>query len=638
MRKSKFNLTHLNSTTLDPGYLVPFLLQPTLPNDTYRLGLSTFIRAQPMLAPLMHEVYFYTQYWFCPYRILWDSWEEFITGGSDLSFSPAFPTVKAGAEDVKTGSLWDYFGFPLVPDVEVSAMPFRALAEIWNTRYRDQDLQSEILVSYEDGEDTTTSRALLSPSFAKDYFTLARPYTQRGGDIAVPVFNGQGGTGVTRYKHISYKLLFGYTERDPRLSFRCTLKACSTNQASIQNALSQWFNANADKLDSLVFPLPPFQDNKAARDLFTPEVMTPREIQLPSMTYTRPDTQAEVTISPKLWVFIDSITEEETNQPITSSFVGDGGVRLNSTCPNIVTIISESSPGAVIYTYAAGIIVWFGSQLTASSTHSAQWEHSASSGSYHLVVSQPSTAGFYIRDLRRSSALQRYAERSQKYGNRYEEFIQSEFGIKPRDARIQRPEYLGGGRGILNISEVLQTAEAQDTGVGTMRGHGVASIHQRPIRFTCPEHGLILGLISIRPKSVYTQGIDREWLKRSRLDFFTPELASIGMQEVLTQELFATADNKTDIFGYSERYQEYRYRKPVVTGEFRGNLSFWNMARVFQNAPVLNGEFINMSHSVADFKRPFQIQDGSAHAFVMMLKNHLRCYRPIPKRAKETLK
>lgn len=638
MRKSKFNLTHLSSTTLDPGYLVPFLLQPTLPNDTYRIGLSTFIRAQPMLAPLMHEVYFYTQYWFCPYRILWDSWEEFITGGNDLSFSPAFPTIKAKAEDIKTGSLWDYFGFPLVEGVEVSAMPFRAMAEIYNTRYRDEDLQGEILISYEDGDDDTTSRSLLSPSFAKDYFTLARPYTQRGGDIAVPVFNGQGGTGTTRYKHISYKLLFGYTEADPLKNVGGILKACSTNQASIQTAISNWFSANVDKLESLVLPLPPFADSVQGRSFFTEEVMNPRLIQLPAMTYTRTDTQVDFPIIPKLWIFIESITEEETNQAITSSFVGDGGVSINSTCPNRITVMNNSSPNLAIYTYPFGLVAWFGSQITASSTYSAQWEHSASSGSYHLVTSAPSTAGFYIRDLRRSAALQRYAERSLKYGNRYEEFIQREFGIKPRDARIQRPEYLGGGRGILNISEVLQTAEAQDTGVGTMRGHGVGSIHQRSIRFTCPEHGLILGLVSIRPKSVYTQGIDREWLKRSRLDFFTPELASIGMQEVLTQELFATADNAGEIFGYSDRYQEYRYKKPMVTGEFRGNLSFWNMARIFQNAPALNGEFISMANAVSDFKRPFQIQDGSAHAFVMMLKNHLRCYRPIPKKAKDVLK
>ena len=95
MKRSKFNLTHTHSTTADAGKLIPFLLQPTLPGDRFRIGLKNFIRCQPMVAPLMHEVYFYTQYWYVPYRILWDNWEDFITGGSDLSSSPAFPYVTA---------------------------------------------------------------------------------------------------------------------------------------------------------------------------------------------------------------------------------------------------------------------------------------------------------------------------------------------------------------------------------------------------------------------------------------------------------------------------------------------------------------------------------------------------------------
>lgn len=171
-----------------------------------------------------------------------------------------------------------------------------------------------------------------------------------------------------------------------------------------------------------------------------------------------------------------------------------------------------------------------------------------------------------------------------------------------------------------------------------MRGHGIGAITQRRIKFRSPEHGIIIGLLSIRPKVVYTQGVDREFLKRSRLDFFTPELANIGMQEVLTQEIFANSTNKGSVFGYSDRYQEYRYHKPLVTGEFRGNLNFWNMALEFANAPELNAEFVNMATYAENWKRPFQIQDNSAHAFVCMLKNHIRAYRPIPKRAKDILR
>ena len=205
MKRSKFNLTHTHSTTADAGQLIPFLLQPTLPGDRFRIGLKNFIRCQPMVAPLMHEVYFYTQYWYVPYRILWDNWEDFITGGGNLSASPAFPQVTAPAGGWKSGSLADYFGFPVnQAGIRHSAMPFRAYAEIWNTRYRDEDLQTEASIAYTDGSDTKTNTDILSPSWKRDYFTLARPWTQRGADILIPVTEGGHGAQIIHRHTISY--------------------------------------------------------------------------------------------------------------------------------------------------------------------------------------------------------------------------------------------------------------------------------------------------------------------------------------------------------------------------------------------------------------------------------------------------
>lgn len=628
MRKSKFNLTHLHSTTLDPGYLVPFLMIPTLPNDTFRIGLSSFIRAQPMLAPLMHEVRLFTQYWFVPNRLVWDDWEEFITGGSDLMSTPPFPTITLDADDAKVGSLTDYFGFPRVEGIEVSALPYRAMALIWNERYRDEDLQQPLVIDYGSGEDTTTSRELLSPSFAKDYFTMARPFTQRGGEIAVPVFTGQGGSGVNVAQRIGFRLFTVFRDNTYPNAAQGQNTVCpsSWSKADVENSISQWFVSNYSKLGEYVGNVPPVDTN--ANFLNFIEAHPEFKVGSPYVMTFDNGTQV-VSINLQLYISIESFSRDESSDPFTPGFVSSP-VPANLTCPSVGGQVSSNSDTAFgAYSFGNGALI---RSVVVPNT-------GLFSGLGEFInVQVSSQSGFYIRDLRASSALQRYAERSLLYGNRYEEFIMREFGIKPRDARIQRPEYLGGGRGILNISEVLQTAESDDTGVGTMRGHGVAAISQRPIRFRCPEHGIILGLMSIRPKSVYTQGIDREWLKRSRLDFYTPELASIGMQEVLQQELYAQPDNKDKVFGYSQRYQEYRYQKPLVTGEFRDNLSFWNMARIFNNAPELTPEFINMSYSAEDFKRPFQIQDDGAHAFVAMLKNHIRAYRPIPKRAKELLR
>lgn len=661
MKKSKFKLTHLHSTTLDAGYLVPFLIQPTLPNDTFHIGLSTFLRAQPLLAPLMHEVKLYTQYWYVPYRLLWDNWEEFITGGQELNYTPTFPTVKANKSDAKVGSLWDYLGFPTVEGVEVSAMPFRAIALIYNTRYRDEDLQTEIPISFEDGLDTITSRDLLSPSFSKDYFTIARPYTQRGADIFVPVLAGGDTPTIYREKKIQLQ------------SFASSYHAFLA--AWVSTLADEIYNLHLKEKASITYIKPSQGSDPSYTHKFTPAKQGKAEwIRIlnflflnqggsgnPSLlTVTPDDSSMSVTILRGSTPTVEGLSSAAIDSALRTGAIYDGkihslatasfkgsvssgvgaGQNWTITCPvlykgqiesdNEVPNASTSSTAGNITTLVQqGVYMILASGLSNASP----------AGSYTVAYQNSGSSGkISIRDLRQSSALQRYAERSLKYGNRYEEFIAREFGISPRDSRIQRPEYIGGGSGILNISEVLQTAESTDTGVGTMRGHGIGAISQRRIRFKSVEHGIIIGLLSIRPKSVYTQGVEREFLKRSRLDFFTPELANIGMQEVLTQELYADATNAGHIFGYSDRYQEYRYHKPLVTGEFRGNLSFWNMARVFKNQPELNDEFINMKHAVADFKRPFQIQDNSAHSFVVMLKNHIRAYRPIPKRAREVLK
>lgn len=649
MRKSKFNLTHLHSTTLDMGYLVPICLLDCLPNDSFRISLSSFIRAQPMLSPLMHEVFLYTQYWFVPYRLLWDNWEAFITGGNDGLETPPFPIVKAPDSGFQTGSLADYFGFPINQGgIEVSAMPFRAMAEIWNTRYRDEDLQDELPISYADGLDDDTNVSLLSPAWRKDYFTTARNSTQRGAEISVPV----NVSGDVSFSHNVFTGRLSWNANNPG-SF--DTPGVSAKPANTSVNFSGWIvpvgtRYTADNVvndPTAVYYVRGWsfkEDSVLTTDFhsklqerFMRDIESDLEQQLAPLV---PKSSEAVPVTKNLPAGV--VSPDHTNL---------AGISKTYKCSLYISNTSQSSRYEkvsfdAVCSFNKGTIT-FSSRRTDTGIVSGvdisysgvlgQWNAYSVDFSLKSPMSSGSIGNVDIRDLRVASALQRYQERSLKYGNRYEEFIQREFGIKPRDSRIQRPEYLGGSKSVLQISEVLQTAEGTDTGVGTMRGHGVAGMKQRPIRFTCPEHGLILGLLSIRPAPVYTQGIDRAWLKRTKLDFFVPELANIGMQEVFQQELYATKDNKNMIFGYQDRYNEYRSMRPRVTGEFRTTqLSYWNIARHFEQAPFLNGSFINMANSAKTFKRPFAVQNQ--HAFLAMIRNNIRAYRPIPKVAKNILK
>ena len=202
-----------------------------------------------------------------------------------------------------------------------------------------------------------------------------------------------------------------------------------------------------------------------------------------------------------------------------------------------------------------------------------------------------------INDIRRAFALQRFAEVRARFGSRYAEYLRY-LGVNPQDERLQRPEYLGGGTSSLAVSEVLQTANEAGSstprfGVGDMYGHGVSSSRSNAYRKRFREHGYVLSLLYVRPKHLHTQGIDRHWLRQDREDYWQRELEHIGQQEVLQREVYAEAGNAETVFGYSDRYAEYRSARSRAVSEFRTDLDFWHLGRKFSSAPVLNASYVN---------------------------------------------
>lgn len=199
-----------------------------------------------------------------------------------------------------------------------------------------------------------------------------------------------------------------------------------------------------------------------------------------------------------------------------------------------------------------------------------------------------------VNDVRKAFALQRYQEARARYGSRYTEYLRY-LGVTPSDARLQRPEYLGGGRQSIAFSEVLQTGPGDDP-VGTMRGHGISAMRSRSYRRFFEEHGYVISLMSVRPKSVYMNGVDRHWLKQTKEDYYQKELELIGQQEIYNNEIFAQLDatgQGYETFGWGDRYAEYRHERSHVSSEFRNTLDYWHMARKFDTAPALNQTFVD---------------------------------------------
>lgn len=515
-KRAKFNLSNFHNCTFKMGYLYPVNLTEVLPGDSVQLSTSVFLRLAPMVVPVMHPVYMHLSNFFVPARILWSGFEDFITGGPDGTDSQAIPVLGINKGNSPVGSLADAFGIPVqnIGDnlaIYVNALPFVAYYLIWNEYFRDQDLNEPYdavsLISSNGNTVTPASLPLLRPSWAKDYFTTARPWPQKGPDVSVPVNLTAAG--------------------EPSISATTTISPSGN---------------------------PTFQRNNAA--------------PAGSLIY--------------------EYNTSGSGGPLIREGVGQG---LNWSDPAL--------SAQTIIKYTSG---------------------------------NPELGSVNINDLREAFALQRFEEHRSMFGSRYEDLLRY-LGVRPQDARLQLPEYLGGFSAPVQFSEVLQTSsDAERSGVGDMYGHGIGATKGRRIRRFIPEHGYIISLLTVRPIPVYAQGLERIWSKRNRFDFWQKEYEHIGQQEVKNSEVFATGVSKSEqndnsIFGYQNRYDEYRRGVNIITGEFRTNQDYWTMARIFENRPALNGDFV----SCMPTDRIFQVNEQNSDQCYAMVKNNIIAKRLVSK-------
>lgn len=234
-----------------------------------------------------------------------------------------------------------------------------------------------------------------------------------------------------------------------------------------------------------------------------------------------------------------------------------------------------------------------------------------------------------INDLRRAFRLQEWLEKNARGGTRYIESILSHFGVRSSDARLQRPEYITGVKTPVVVSEVLNTT-GQTDGLpqGNMAGHALSISSGKSGSYFCEEHGYIIGIMSVMPKTAYQQGIPKTFLKNDTLDYYFPSFANIGEQPVEKQELFAYTSSKNDTFGYVPRYAEYKFMPSRVAGQFRDELKYWHLGRIFETEPNLNSAFIECKPD--ETTRIFAVEDGTDPLYCHVY-NKIQALRPMPK-------
>lgn len=501
-KRNVFDLSHERKFSCNPGDLIPVLCEEVVPGDSWSVNTESLVRMAPLISPLMHRVDVFIHYFFVPNRIIWDDWQDFITGGedgNDSSVMPYFSLTDFSAH--QKGSLSDYLGVNFAAssgNCNVSVLPYRAYQLIFNEYYRDQNLQDKVIVNKTGGQVINPEYGeliqLRKRNWEKDYFTSCLPDTQKGGEVLLPLGNEVD----VKYRPNSpeSKVYVAGTGSDPA----------------------------SGSLD---------------------------------------------------------ISNDATDKNLEDS--GNLSVNIDN---------SES-----------------------------------------LYVDLQEATAASINDLRRASRLQEWLERNMRGGSRYIESILSHFGVKSSDARLQRPEYLGGGRSPIVISEVMQTSGSPsetgytNTPLGEMAGHGISAGNTNRFKRFFEEHGFVFGIMSVMPKTAYQQGLRRHFTRFDKFDYYWPEFAHLGEQAVLNRELYndGTAAGD-DTFGYQSRYAEYKYVPSSVHGDFKDNLDFWHWGRKFSSAPALNSDFI----SYDDDRRIFAVTETDNDVLWCQLYHSIRAKRKMP--------
>lgn len=238
---------------------------------------------------------------------------------------------------------------------------------------------------------------------------------------------------------------------------------------------------------------------------------------------------------------------------------------------------------------------------------------------------------FDVSDMRFAFQVQKWMERNMRAGVRYTEFLKAHFGVSPTDSRLQRPEYVGGCKSHVVISEVAQTSATDSTSPqGNLAGRGLVADFNKITKFVAPEYGYLVGIMSIMPKAKYFQGLDMKFSRKSRFDWLMPEFVNLSEQPVLNKEIFLgpdTAENNGN-FGYQGIYNEMRSHQSKVNGALRDTLDYWHLGRKFSNLPVLNADFLECDATKDGLKRIFAVQDEKG--FICNFGFHIRALLPLP--------
>ena len=537
IRRSTFDRSHSLKTSFNVGDIVPFFVDEVLPGDTFNVDTSKVVRLQTLLTPVMDNIYLDTYFFFVPNRLTWSHWKQFNGENTESAWIPQteyeIPQITAPADSGwSVGTIADYLGVPTgVPNLSVSALPFRAYALVMNEWFRDENLSDPLVVPVDDATVAGVNTGTFVTDVAKgglpykaakyhDYFTSCLPSPQKGPDVLIPSATSGEYPVVTRATRIAPDVLGTV----PYSAYSSTVSTGANITGGIRFKFESGSNFGSQTPDGDQFTSSPFM-------------------------------------------------------------------------PLIDNMYAVSSGGL----------------------------------------------GASINQLRMAFQIQKLYEKDARGGSRYIEILKSHFGVTSPDARLQRPEYLGGNRVPININQVVQQSATAsgETAQGTVTGMSVTTDTHSDFTKSFTEHGFVIGVMVARYDHTYQQGLERFWSRKDRFDYYWPVFANIGEQAVKNKEIFAQGPAKVDsagaviddqVFGYQEAWADYRYKPSRVTGEMRSqyaqSLDVWHLADDYSALPMLSDSWIREDKTNVD--RVLAVTSSVSNQLFADIYIKNRTTRPMP--------
>lgn len=600
--RNGFDLSYNSKMTAEMGKLYPILVQDVLPGDVFKVNTSIFIRLSPLIAPMMSQVDVYVHYFYVPKRLLWTHFTEFITGQpqdesrinrvqsqiDDEYVAPEYPYLDFPLSDFynrqeakwfTTGSLADYLGFPVF----------------------DRKNQDGRYVS------GTTGTFKLDILPFRAYHLICNEF-YRDQNLSNPLYLG--------------------------LDVDGDIETNSDSTTYIQQLLD--FRNRCWKKDYFTSALPFAQ---AGPDVELP-LSGNATVNLLNNDGTLGDVQAKAIslldfkvpygVTQRVHSNSGSIAEYTSGDSTLGGSVVHQGIkssRLSADISNPLDNTFESTSPVYL------------DPPRDNKGHSA-WRVDVERLANRMRVDLSSVSSATINELRRAIAAQAFLEAEARGGSRYIEELYNIFGVKSSDARLQRPEYLGGGKQPIVVSDVLQTSQTTQGEEGSPQGNqsgvGASIGNGHGFRRRFEEHGYIMGFLSIIPKSSYQQGLPRMYQKFDRLDHYIPQFAHLGEQEIKNSEVYFngktdTASNDDSVFGYTPRYAEYKFNNDQIHGDFRDELSFWHLGRIFDQRPYLNQDFVESDPSTRVFAVETRPDGSSVDHFWLNINHQIKAIRSMPR-------